>query len=180
MFLFVFILSLWSHCLSLSLSPSLPLLHSLSISLSQPTNQTHYRTLATTITTTTIMIRDPHQSSWWPTSMRLIKSTIHTGQLDDPCQSRRWSTSVDPRTQTHKPRPIKSPEHIVGAHQTMTHDPRPSLEHNHWQSTLIGEPQQRSTEREESKGKRKIEERAIEVNKKEFFFYNPATVQSHM
>ena len=60
-FVFIlFILSLWSHCLSLSLSVSLSLPLSFLVSLSQPSNQTHRRPLATIILTTTTTIKDPH------------------------------------------------------------------------------------------------------------------------
>ena len=59
-FVFIFfILSLWSHCLSLSLSVSLSLPLSFLVSLSQPSNQTHRRPLATIILTTTTTIKDP-------------------------------------------------------------------------------------------------------------------------
>ena len=63
----------------------------------------------------------------------------------------------NPQTQTHK---------IAGAHQTTTSDPRPSVEHNHRQSTLIGEAQREREKKEVERGKRKIEEREPEVNKK--------------
>ena len=126
----------FSSSLSLvSLSLSLPL--SLFVSLSQPSNHTHHWPLATTIPTTITMIKDPcwsNRSSWRSTS---INSMIYTGHVDDP------------RTQTHEPRPINPNP------WTQTHKPRPtkSSKHNHRQSTLIGEPYQRSIEREKRRKK---------------------------
>ena len=66
-------------------------------------------------------------------------------------------TNPYPQTQSHK---------IAGAHQTTTHNPRPSVEHNHWQSTLIGKAQREREKKEVERGKRKIEEREPDVNKK--------------
>ena len=64
----------------------------------------------------------------------------------------------NPQTQIHK---------IAEAHQTTTHDPRPSVEHNHRQSTLVGEAQRERERREERSGERKEkEEREPEVNTK--------------
>ena len=64
LFLFCFYffhpLSLVSLSLSLSLSVSLSLPLSFLVSLSQPSNQTHRRPLATIILTTTTTIKDPH------------------------------------------------------------------------------------------------------------------------
>ena len=48
----------------------------------------------------------------------------------------------------------------------MTHDPQPSVEHNHRQSTLIGKAKREREKKEVERGKRKIEEREPEMNKK--------------
>ena len=158
--------------LSLTVSPSLLLGLIVSTQQSNPPPATSHHN------------SNDHHNDQRPT---LIKSMTHaneTDQVNDPRQSTRRSTPVTsmihkrrpmnpkPWTQTHELRLTKSLEHIVEAHQTKTHD--------HCRSTLIGEAQREKREERSERGKRKIEERAVKVNKKEFFFYNPATMWSQI
>ena len=69
----------------------------------------------------------------------------------------------DPQTHTHELKPINpDPQN---RRSTSDHDPRPSAEHNHRQSTLIGEAQREKRDKRSGERKEK-EEREPEVNKK--------------
>ena len=134
---------------------------SLIVSLSQPSNHTHHQPLATTIPTTTTTIKDTLMR---PTPIKSITHANETYQVNDP----HWSTwrSTPVTSMIHKPRPM-NPNSQTQTHElrptnpdpqnhrsTSDHDPRPSAEHTHPQTTSM-----KHRERREKKEVREERER---------------------
>ena len=133
-------------------------------------------------------IKDPPQPNQDPKSQNQIKDLIacrFMSALHD------WSPIRPKKNHIKK---LKKEEEEEEKRTNLHHHHRtiaigPTIhDHNH-QITAINSPQspehthRRSTEREERRKKRERKEkdrreRAVMVNKKEFFFYNPATVWS--